>query len=188
MDELYEKEHIKYVYEVREIIDYKSRAIDAFENLIDAKKRQQELIKCNQLNKRDVQITIEYKKKEAVVLLSRYDHCPSVELPLDDKYIRDEDGFERGVSILDGFEWNVYVNIGVNNFEKPYGRRLLVGHRSYEDAVKHINKYGYEVRNENTSEALMESTMLHCLEYKDELDTLGLDQQKYYKKSYSSHK
>ena len=185
MNERYEKEHIKYVYEVREIIDYKSRPIDAFENLIDAKHCQQKWIKYNQLNKKDVQITIEYKKKEAVVLLSRYDHCPSVELPLDDKYIRDENGF---VSSLNGFEWNVYVNIGVNNFEKPYGRRLLVGHRSYEDAVKHINEYGYEVRNPNTSEALMESTMLHCLEYKDELDKLGLDQQKYYNKSYDSHK
>ena len=80
----------------------------------------------------------------------------------------------------------MYVNIG--NADYPYGKRKLVGHESYENAVKHINELGYEVTNENTSEALMEATMLHCLEYKDELDKMGLDYNKYHVKSYKSHK
>lgn len=169
--EPYEKRHIKYVYEVKEIRDYKPRTIGVFVDLNDAKS-------CQGYYK-DSQVVIERKKKLAVVVLSRYDSCPSVKLPIDGK--------GKNLPLwLNGFEWNVYVNIG--NADYPYGKRKLVGHESYEAAVKHINELGYEVKNENTSEALMEATMLHCLEHKDQLDELGLDYNNYHVKSYQSHK
>ena len=173
--ENYDKRHIKYVYEVKDIVDYKSKVVGVFEILTDAKRCEQRYLSYGS----KAQVTIERKKKLAVVVLSRYDHCPSIKLPLDDK-----DG--NAPSNLRGFEWNVYVNIG--NIDYPYGKRKLVGHESYENAVRHINELGYEVTNENTSEALMEATMLHCLEHKNELDKLGLEEEKYYNKSYKSHK
>jgi len=173
--ESYDKKNIKYVYEVRDIRNYKSRVVGIFANENDAKTCQERYIGYDS----KAQVVIERKKKLAVVVLSRYDSCPSVKLPIDDK-----DG--NTPLWLRGFEWNVYVNIG--NADYPYGKRKLVGHESYENAVKHINELGYEVTNENTSEALMEATMLHCLEYKDELDEFGLDYNKYHYKSYKSHK
>ena len=169
--EPHEQEHIKHVYEVKEFVDYKPRTIGVFVDLNDAKS-------CESYYKNS-QVVIEYKKKMALVVLSRYDHCPSVKLPIDGK--------GKNLPLwLNGFEWNVYINIGTADY--PYGKRKLVGHESYEAAVKHINELGYEVTNENTSEALMEATMLHCLEHKDELDNLGLDHEKYYNKSYQSNK
>jgi len=173
--ENYDKRHIKYVYEVKDIVDYKSKVVGVFEILTDAKICQERYIGYGS----KAQVVIERKKKLAVVVLSRYDHCPSVKLPIDNK-----DG--NAPSNLVGFEWNVYINIGTADY--PYGKRKLVGHESYENAVKHINELGYEVTNENTSEALMEATMLHCLEHKNELDKLGLEEEKYYNKSYKSHK
>ena len=172
--ESYDKENIKYVYEVREIRNYKSRVVGIFANENDAK------TECSERYiGYDSQLVIERKKKLAVVVLSRYDSCPSVKLPINGK--------GKNLPLwLNGFEWNVYVNIG--NADYPYGNRKLVGHESYENAVKHINELGYEVTNENTSEALMEATMLHCLEHKNQLDELGLDYNKYHIKSYKSHK
>lgn len=174
MWELYEKEHIKYVYEVLEFIDYRPRTIGVFEKLTDAES-------CADWYQMHSLVVIERKKKIAVVVLSRYDHCPSVELPLG----KNEYG---EIPLLNGFEWNVYGNIDVGNNDYPYGKRIVIGQRSYKDAVKRIKELGYSVRNENTSEALMEATMLHCLENKDDLDKWNLDQEKYYNKDYKSHK
>lgn len=176
--EPYEQEHIKHVYEVKEFTDYKPKTIGVFVDLNDAKSFRDSRLEYK-LWDNNSQIVIEHKKKLALVVLSRYDNCPNVKLPIDDK-----DG--NAPSNLVGFEWNVYINIGTADY--PYGKRKLVGHESYENAVKHINELGYEVENENTSEALMEATMLHCLEYKDELDELGLDHNKYHNKSYQLHK